>query len=495
MKVNETKLARQLEALEKWSKVGKGIGRMIQPTGFGKTYEQLILVQKLHTAHPGFNILYIAANEAGRANIYNSLTALSHVFDGIIRARLFIHTKGQIISNTIPMLKHYNAVIIDEIHEFVSDKAYDILKKIYFDYTFIAGFTGSDVAGKDKEKLDRIAPIIDYISYEEAIENKWISDFCEYNFGLTLSKEEMELYTTYSEYIGDSLKLTSNDYDLLIALAKGRYDKITKSFTKYEVFCEALSIKLGWTRDLDLSNPYYANVDRLYSPSNLHERALMFQKYVDLRNALLDTSLIKINAILSVAQLFKSKKMMIFNNNITVVDVLHKLLNFNISDVRKYRTFSTLKSFMQADYIMSDSDIAVKYHSLLEKEPMFDNTTKSFIKTKSGDVKLFGKTAQQSRAIERIQSGASNILLAVKGLDSALNVEDLEVSIISGGSTNPLQQVQRKGRPLRISEYKSLAYIINIYFKGTRDEFKLKQRQSSTTNEIIEITSLEQIII
>lgn len=496
MEINQSKLQRQLKAIDNWVNIGKGVGRIIQPTGFGKTYEELLIADKYHNKHYNDVILFIANNEAGKNNFYKALNNLKHLFDNIIRDNLIITTKNQILTNLhFYESRTFNLVIVDEIHDFVSEQAYGIIAKKYFNYKFIVGFTGSDPTDKDKKKLDAYIPVVDFISYDEAIANKWISDFTEYNVALNLTKEDQIVYDTFSEYIRDTLNLVDNNYLTVINMGKNMYNKLLGRVVKYDEICEKVAMENNWTRDLDLSNGYYANINKVFSPSNLHERAKTFLLYVERRNALMDANILKIQAILDTVRLLKGKKIIIFNNQIEVIDILHLLINNSIWNVRKYKSLIDIRGAIGYHTMLSTNDTVVKYHSKLKSTQILDHENGGYLRYKNGKIKQFGTDAQKSFVMEQISSGRAKVILAVKGLDSALNVEDLDASIITGGSTNPLQQTQRKGRSLRISEYKKLAYVINIYFANTRDEQKLNQRQKESTNKIVRINNVNEILI
>ena len=95
-------------------------------------------------------------------------------------------------------------------------------------------------------------------------------------------------------------------------------------------------------------------------------------------------------------------------------------------------------------------------------------------------------------------NGEISVISAVSSLDSAFDEEKIGVAITSSGSENPIQYIQRSGRALRkkdnqwYEEFGS-AYIINVYIMGTRDEEKLRKRQSTATHGIKWINSIVEI--
>jgi len=488
MDLNQSKLKSQLEAIDLWVKA-KGVGRFVQPTGFGKTYEMMLIINKFHKKYPTRPILWIGDNTAAKSNFQRALAELKSTFDDIVRTNLHVHTKNELLMGVTDYLSYYSLVIVDEVHKFTKD-GYFLLNKSIFDYKFIAGFTGTDPVGKDKKLLDSIMPIVAYMSKEEAIDAEWISDFREYNLGLVLSPEDRKLYDEYSDYIKYSLNVADNNYDLLTAMGSGKFSKVRQKFKPAMEFCIEHAASKGWTKDLDISHRYYKQIDDVFSPSNLYQRATKFRYYVAMRNKMLDEHPLKLNTTLKLVNLTKPKYTIIFNNSTGFIDVIHSIINSN-TPVDTNATFKQLQSrYKQKTYIYDEE--AVKVHSSLPTLPVL--TKDGFMKWKNGKIRMFGTGGQNKLALERVNNGEVKIICAVKSLDSAWNIEELEVEIITGGSTDPIQQEQRIGRSLRITELKKLALIINVYFKDTRDEQKLLARQRNSTNTIYDINEPQDIL-
>ena len=100
----------------------------------------------------------------------------------------------------------YDLIIIDEIHKFVSsDRLFDLMPKIVDNSAFRLGLLGV-ISDEIKPKIEKFAPIIDTISETEAIENKWISDYTEYNIPLELSDDDKLLYANYTSAMKETLE-------------------------------------------------------------------------------------------------------------------------------------------------------------------------------------------------------------------------------------------------------------------------------------------------
>lgn len=95
-------------------------------------------------------------------------------------------------------------------------------------------------------------------------------------------------------------------------------------------------------------------------------------------------------------------------------------------------------------------------------------------------------------ALEAFNNGKARIINTARALDEGFDVPDVELAIISSGSSSPRQDVQRTGRAIRFVEGK-VGYIVNLYMPDTQDEKWMKKRQANSTN-IEYLGSLEHAI-
>ncbi len=117
-------------------------------------------------------------------------------------------------------------------------------------------------------------------------------------------------------------------------------------------------------------------------------------------------------------------------------------------------------------------EISVCYHSNL--------------KTVIRNNKKFGKTKLKEEAIRKFTDNRykQRVINTAKALDQGFNVEDVELGIITSGTSNPTQQTQRGGRIFRKYTYKDgtdkVAILINIYIKNSQDKKWLDSRQTNS---------------
>lgn len=163
-----TRTERQREAVRRWI-ANKGKGTFIMPTGVGKTFTSIIAINALRKKYPDFRILVVVPTTALREQWYEKLNEQNLIFNIEVR-----------VINTV--VKHQwdcDLLVIDEIHRCASDQFSQVFSKVT--YKLILGLTATMERLDGKEYLiKKYCPVVDEITQMEAIINKWISDYKEY---------------------------------------------------------------------------------------------------------------------------------------------------------------------------------------------------------------------------------------------------------------------------------------------------------------------------
>jgi superfamily II DNA or RNA helicase len=183
------------------------------------------------------------------------------------------------------------------------------------------------------------------------------------------------------------------------------------------------------------------------------------------------------------------------------------------NDEKVRRTLEIINLFNKKTIVFSESTVfasiikeklgnkAVEYHSNMVTEIRDVTTTKTSKKgiTTSTTKKVkFGLGRLKQEAISKLKdpnSGVS-IIVTAKALDEGFDYDELEVGLITSYTSNPTQNVQRKGRVVRLLEraaYNKLAIIVNFYVIGTQEEKWLKESQKKTI-EKYPVESIPQML-
>lgn len=225
MKVNQKRLARQNEIIQKWVANNRR-GTVEAVTGFGKTFVALLILQDMNAKLAGGSAIVVVPTQNLRDQWQQQINELG------------IHNTSVTIINTA--VQHYAAcdlLILDEIHNYTSP----VFKTIFtvVDYRHILGLTATLERDDPRYSvIEQFAPVIDTVSLPEAIRNNYVSEFQIFNLGLRMSEEEEKRYNEITSAYYKHFALFNNRFS---AAMKCMQDPVYRS-----VFTRNLS---GWSEN------------------------------------------------------------------------------------------------------------------------------------------------------------------------------------------------------------------------------------------------------
>jgi len=126
-------------------------------------------------------------------------------------------------------------------------------------------------------------------------------------------------------------------------------------------------------------------------------------------------------------------------------------------------------------------DRAFAYHSNIEGQEV--------------DGEYYGVERMKERGIDLFSDPSSevNILSTARALDMGVDIENMDLGIITSASSKSLQAIQRIGRVIRHQENKT-AIIVDIFAEDTQDEFWLQGRYKDFPDSLIKrISTINEI--
>ena len=181
MKIDLRRLKRQQEVIDKWTKAGRK-GTLEAVTGFGKTFVALLILQEMNELMPTGKALIIVPTQNLKQQWEEQITNM-HITNASV----------MVINSAVKMEHNCDLLILDEIHNYMSD----VFSSIFActEYRYILGLTAT--LDKDDHRyhiIEKAAPVIDTIGLREAVRNEYVSQFQVFNLGLRMSEEEEAKY-------------------------------------------------------------------------------------------------------------------------------------------------------------------------------------------------------------------------------------------------------------------------------------------------------------
>lgn len=495
MQIDITKLDRQRQSSLKW-RDARGIGALDLTPRFGKTFLAINFIINPHLRINNTNTVKIVvpSDIIVKHWIENLKSYGEHL------GRITIISVNSVINDSE---SECTLLVVDEIQKFLTPGRKAVIDGTLIKHNYRLGLTGTYPYGIPW--IEELYPVVDKITEEEAVANKWISPFVEYNILLELPQVDKARYERFSKPIYETLemfkpvvsmltreegkRMFEDEFDLIQACHNGFSTKNLQGYDiyiTYDKLCNAIAQLLGWHVDLNITIPENEELNRLWSPHSIHNRAKVFMDYVKKRNEILIDHPNKMHMIGEIINR-NSVPTICFNESTKFADSVAEYINARFNPVYK----------------------AVCYHSKIESRPMIDPTSGKFFLFTSGDrkgtPKIFGKDSIKKIVIQGMREGFYQFISTAKALDEGVDIPVIEQVICTAGTTNPLTYQQRtaRGKTIDIYNPNKITYIFNLVFDDfvnsdgelikSRDKSKLILRQSQSSSDIHWIKSLDEI--
>ncbi len=481
---DQSKTIRQEESIQKWRNA-KGIGTLLLCPRFGKTKIGVTIINRIINKNDKSEIIVLTPSEY-ITNYWKSYFTDKQLLDNKITI-ISIDTYNKDRSK---YRKRYDLVVVDEIHKMLSEVRYACLNELHVMSKWWLNLLGIMPNDKGKIMIESFAPVIDEITVDEAMSNNWVSDSIEYNLALELSDDDKLRYIRFTNMISETIKLFDgvhnrvlynnqkifeSDFDLIYACYTGK--KVKHGYVEGIKFREMVASVMGWQSNLDLTIEYNDERNKYWNPNAIYERTKLFTTIVKQRNEILANNEIKLNCVVDIIKKYNSPTI-VFNESIDFVTKI-------------------------ADSLGKD---AIAYHSKIESRPIWDDENNDWFRYKDGakkdQPKMFGSSKIKDETIKGIISGKYKYLITAKALDEGLTIPNLEIVIITAGSTNPIQQGQRIGRGCTIDNNNpnKQTKVFNLYFDDiilednkiikSRDKTKLIERQGKNAIYLMDLNEI-----
>lgn len=445
-------------AINHW-RDNKGIGTALIPSPLNDKLMVLGVLQRMYARSPTANIIIVTNSFSERQTITEFITQQedseenNNEFKELLKSgRLKVFTDDFIIRTklyTQPLLCIWYRPdnICQKILEFVGNCKFKliVLNKIPTDTNNL-----SDIY--------KVAPLLSDFKQEEIEQIRLSTPVEETQIGVDIPVDSnvYELLKYYDEYIATSLNIFGS-FNIMQQANIGN-QQLNISATQ---ICYQIAQENGWYEHLDMNIEFNLEIDRLYNPNNLKERASKTYEIIRERSKLLSDFEGKLDIILDIVRNNKDKKILIIN--------------------KRAEFASTVTDFINN---LSDTIICANYHDKVDNIPAITiNGAPVFYKTgsKKGERKFMAAKAQKTLNVERFNNDYINVLSTNNAPDKDLAI-DVDIVII----TSPMCE-DIKSYMYRLSKIYFRSNHIDLYSLYCRNtaEQKIIERKELTENHNI----------
>lgn len=271
----------------------------------------------------------------------------------------------------------------------------------------------------------------------------------EYQIGVEFNEDDSLLYEKYTDFINKCIKIFG-DVSVIEKCKNGdRILNISSSEYRYN-----LAKMNGWHEELDVNIEFQKQIDDIYNPNVLLEKANTFYNITKQRRDLVSDNVAKLEAILNIVKNNFDKKILIVSKRGEFATKITNYINANLkelinlfknnfkSNVNKDSTFNyeTVEFEISNDLIIinrkynyPDGDVCKDYHDNIE-ECVATNPDGSIVLIKSGENKGKPKILQ-AQAIssynEKLYNANGFNILSLKNSSNKKLTVDCDIVIFT----------------------------------------------------------------
>ena len=447
-----------LNAIDHW-RDDKGIGTALIPPPLNDKAMILGVLQRIYGKTPNTISLIVVNNFTERNELINYLTNQedkenNEEFKKLIASKnIKIFTTNFVESDKFNM--KVNLAIVYHCEE-IGKKVFNLLSNSKFRLVVLNSLR---LSSEDINKLYSVCPLLSDFKQNEIDEIRTSTPVEEVRIGINIPEdsEDYKLLQYYDEYIATSISIFGSLDN--IQYARVGDSRANMSATQ---FCYNIALENGWSEKLDMNVQLNVQIDALYNPANIRDRAIQTYEIIRNRGKLLTSYNAKLDEILKIVEENCYKKILIIN---------------------KYGEFAAKVTEFLND--MSEYEICGDYHDRIEPKPASDiYGNPIYIKSgpHKGERRIFASQAQKTRNEARFNANYIDVLSTNNSPDRELNVP-IDVIIITSPSCEDIKSYIY--RLSNVTYPNGVIKLYTLYIRNSIEEKRLENKIFSTNHNLI----------
>lgn len=312
---------------------------------------------------------------------------------------------------------------------------------------------------EDIVALYKICPLLDDFKHNEVEAVRLSTPVEEIQIGVDIpenSNARKDLDKA-NEYISTSLAIFGS-FDIM---QQARTGNIALNISSNQI-CAQIAQENGWNENLDMSIEFNVEIDRLYNPMNLKERASKTYEIIRNRSQLLSDYDGKLDAILKVIEDNPCKKILIINKRGDFATRVTQYIN-----------------------CCSMSPICGNYHDRVEPIPAVDvNGLPLYYKSgaKKGERRMMAAQAQKTYNEHMFNQDKLRVLSTNNAPDKELAV-DVDIVIITSPQCESIKSYMYRMSNLSFRSGNIVLY--SLYCKNSMEERLLENKEQANNHTIV----------
>jgi hypothetical protein len=439
-----------VNAVGAW-RLNKGKGTFIIPSPLDSLKPLLYILPQIYNKSPTTKVVIVTKDFVDRGKVENYFTTLSNTvwsnsFRNLICNGCLKIITDSVIGDDAPYL-----TVIYAPNSFLSVHSL-LMNNSKFNLVILT----KKLSSKDMNGFYGIAPSINSFNQATVDEVRSNLPVKEWLHGIAIDADSEfgKQVAYYNKEISTGIAIFGN-FDNIKYARLGNSDTNCSSMT----ICDALARQNGWSPNLDMSSQFNVDIDRLYSPTALKERADSIYNLIRERSTILSSSKEKLDIIKTI-----------------VADNVDK----NILIINKHGEFANAVT----NYLNDNTNVCANYHDKVDNIPAIDDDG-NVILVKSGErkglPKMLGVVSQKKLAQKLMNSNKIHVISSNASPDKSLDV-DIDVVIITSPLCDTIESYFYRLSKVRFAK---TVVLHTLYYKSTIEERRLADRTTPINHTVI----------
>lgn len=447
-----------VNAIEHWRNA-KGIGTALIPHPLNDKIMVLGVLQRIYARSPTIKTVIITTTFTERSNMLEFITHQENEEENNQEFKKLIN-EGTIKVYTYDFVKNTNINIYPGLcilyrPEEICDKIAHYVSSCKFKLIVLNHLLSN---ANNMTIIYKIAPILDDFKQNEIEQLRLSTPVEEYQIGIDIdeNREEYKLLKYYNEYITTTISIFGS-FDIIQQANLGN-SQLNISAAQ---ICYQIAQENGWNEHLDMSIEFNVEIDKLYNPNNLRERASKTYEIIRNRSQLLSDFELKLDSIFEIVRLNSDKKILIINKRGEFANKVTEHIN-----------------------TWSENNICMNYHDKVENIPAIDsNFNPIFYKSgsKKGERKMMAAQAQKTLAEKLFNENKINVISTNNSPDKDLCI-DVDIIIISSPLCEDINSYLYRLSNINFRSNKIELY--SIYCKNTIEQKQLENKTLANNHNV-----------
>lgn len=437
-----------IKAIEEW-RIKKGIGTAIIPFGVNDKVLILGILQRVYNNKNFGRTFIITSDFNERSQLVDFLTHQDEEennkeFKNLISKKTIkVVSKNLVEDNLFTLNGIFSLVILYHVED-ITNIICEALNKGKFKLVIVNKL----IADEDRSKLYKICPLLETFKEDEVRSIRLSTPVEEMLVDVQLNSKDEKTLKQHNDYITTSVNIFGD----LKMLDKARIGDKDNNVSAEEV-CRRVAISNGWSENLDMSIEYNRQIDFLFNPISLSDRAKLTYDIIRARTELLASNESKLQAIYEIVKEHSNKKILIINKKADFATQVRDYLN---------------KGF--------DKQVCECFHDQLDSIELKDIngnfvTYKSGVK--AGMIKMAGAQLQCTMNMSLFNNNQINVLSVGNAPDKKLAI-DIDIVIITSPLCNDIESYIYR---LDKVNFNSPIKLFTLYISNTLEQRHLQERR------------------